>query len=195
MLARLLGIAGLLTLTTVAIAADAAVPAIVPVRGFSTQEPVLAMPRELPDGTGPALATPPSVLPPDGSIATALPDPTYKFLPDSCGCGGCNCCKRPRNWVSLEYLLWGLRDDRLDPPVFVQDPRFAERAPGPLGTTTVFGDQDLGMGAFNGVRVNFGHWFNPACTIGIELSGFVLAQNSETFRIDATPNDPFSTLR
>jgi hypothetical protein len=101
--------------------------------------------------------------------------------------GGC----KTRVWASADYLMWWVKNGPL-PPSFVLtgDPNTdnpgalnAGGHPFPTGTLIDYGTLD-------GVRVLLGGWLDSEGRLGVEGGGFVLPQQTKTFRVasDATGN-------
>jgi hypothetical protein len=91
---------------------------------------------------------------------------------------------QPCFWVSGEYLLWWVRRDHLPPDlVLTGDPTTDN--PGALnagGRPLPGSPSSVDYGALSGVRVTAGGWLDSDGRLGIEGSGFLLPQQSRTFK-------------
>jgi hypothetical protein len=181
-------------------ALTAAEPAVLPAVevSVSSPAPVADAPNPLPGVASiAAAASAPMQLPPvdslsakplpnPGSLTTATPTSPANctFLPDPCQV----CQPRPRFWGQLDYLLWFPGDIRLSEPIYTTAPPQGAGALGEPGTRVIYGGNDVGLDAANGVRLTMGGWLNPHETWGVEASGFLLEQVSDGFRVDNGPN-------
>ncbi|OAI47593.1 hypothetical protein AYO44_01570 [Planctomycetaceae bacterium SCGC AG-212-F19] len=117
-------------------------------------------------------------------------EPAVSFCDRECS----ECAGLPRFWAGSEYLMWWVRKGPLPfPLVTTGDPN--DNPPGALGqpgTQVLFGGSGLDYGTFSGLRATVGGWFDPQCTLGLELSGFLLERRSVGFAAasDATGNPP-----
>ena len=126
----------------------------------------------------------PGALPP---LAGAPADPCgFAFDPRGGCCDPDPCAPPPRcsheYWVRGDWLLWNFRDTPVPVLIATGNPALpAPAVPGggnfrPLGA----GPRDLG--AFHGVRLTVGQWFDPDGELGAELSGFAFGrEGSATF--------------
>ena len=81
-------------------------------------------------------------------------------------------------------MLWWIKDQPLPNDVLVSNPigspvpgvPFA--APGVPGAITVYGG-DRGLGTFSGLRLAAGAWLNANSSVGVEVRGFYLFQQTE----------------
>ena len=92
------------------------------------------------------------------------------------------CLPGPRTWGGADYLLWWVRRGPT-PPLVVTGAQ-TDPFPGALdqpGTRVLFGDQGIGYGALNGVRLNAGSWLDRDCTFGVEAGGFSLQTRTAQF--------------
>jgi len=101
----------------------------------------------------------------------------------------------PSFWVNSEYLLWWIKDGPLPVPLLTTgNPN--DSVPGALGQpgtqTLLGGGNGLGYGTFSGLRVSAGGWLDANRTFGVEGSGFLLEQRSNTTSAssDATGSPP-----
>jgi hypothetical protein len=114
--------------------------------------------------------------------ATAAPVCTWEGCATNCG---------PCVWASADYLLWWFKDGPLPSPfVLTGDPN--TNNPGALnaGGLPVLTGSGINYGALSGIRVTAGGWLGSAGGLGIEGSGFLLPQQTKSFRAasDATGN-------
>lgn len=86
-----------------------------------------------------------------------------------------------------EYLLWWMNGYHV-PPLVTTGPAVLTSGGAPDGATLdradtriLFGGNTLSQGALSGVRLTAGWWCDWECSEGIELSGFVLPQQSKNF--------------
>jgi len=105
---------------------------------------------------------------------------------DGCGVwGGClggGCCFGNRWYGSAEYLLWFVRGDNL-PPLLTSG-SLAAAVPGALGqpgTTVLFGGNSYDNNPYSGTRLRFGYWFDDCHGLGLDIGGFFLGGNSNSF--------------
>jgi hypothetical protein len=96
----------------------------------------------------------------------------------------------PCAWVSAEYLLWWVKEGSL-PPDFVLTGDPTTNNPGALnagGRVLPGSPASVDYGALSGVRVSAGAWLDSGGTLGIEGSGFLLPQQSRTFKAVSDQN-------
>jgi hypothetical protein len=87
-------------------------------------------------------------------------------------------------WLSAEYLLWSAKGDRLPPLVTTSPPGTPVPAAGVLGlpsTSVLFGNEAVNDRWRSGARLRAGYWFDPARTVGVEASFFMLGNASTGF--------------
>jgi Putative beta barrel porin-7 (BBP7) len=101
------------------------------------------------------------------------------FEPQPSCCGGI-CGPPGRFWVSAEYLLWWIKDDRL-PPLVTAGPASSGGVLGAPGTTVLYGGGGSDEEPFSGGRFTAGYWLNDCQTVGIEASFFFLGERSNHF--------------
>ncbi len=136
-------------------------------------------------GTGQAQESAPPIENPgrNGAAVLAAPEEIFELA------GGAD----TRTWGGADYVLWWVRRGPTPPLVVTGSPN--DPFPGALdqpGTRVLFGDQGLGYGAFNGLRLNTGFWFDRECTFGVEAGGFVLEQRAAQFNAAGNANgQPF----
>jgi hypothetical protein len=129
------------------------------------------------------------------SVALQTPPPSDAHPPappaspgDSWASGGCCqpsagggvCGPYGRIWVSAEYLLWWIKDERL-PPLVTAGPASSGGVLGAPGTVVLFGGDHTDEEPFSGGRFTVGAWLNECQTIGIEADFFFLGQRSNNF--------------
>jgi hypothetical protein len=107
------------------------------------------------------------------------------------GCGGCwagccglnnGCCFGNRWYGSAEYLLWFIKGQML-PPLLTSG-SVADAVPGALGqpgTNVLFGGTGYQNNPYSGLRLRGGYWFNDCHGLGLDLGGFFLGGNKNTF--------------
>ena len=86
-----------------------------------------------------------------------------------------------RFWVSADYLLWWIKDNRL--PALVTTGSLNDAVPGALGqsgTQVLFGG-DVNNPIRSGGRFRAGYWFTPDQTIGMDGSFFFLGGQNVGF--------------
>jgi hypothetical protein len=92
------------------------------------------------------------------------------------------------SWVRGDWLSWSFRDMPVPPLIVSGDPTQANAGiPGGGNVRALVGPtRDLGQ--FNGARLAFGSWFDPAGELGGEITGTVFARNgtSDSFAGSAT---------
>jgi len=96
---------------------------------------------------------------------------------------------KPRVWASAEYLMWWVKDSPLPYPlVTTGDPTTGN--PGALNASGVpfLTRGGANYGTLSGLRVSLGGWLDADGTIGIEGSGFLLPQQSKTYRASSDAN-------
>ncbi len=141
---------------------------------FVATQPLMA--QSLPDTTG-TQPRPKSVL--DRSPAILLPTTTAS--PGAF-----------RFWARGEYLLWWVKNAPMPVPIVTTgDPNVGFNggvgtvniagASGQPGTRTLFGDSNVGLGAFSGMRFTLGGWLSDEQIVGIEGSAFILERRSSQF--------------
>jgi hypothetical protein len=104
----------------------------------------------------------------------------------------CGCPQPSRVWGSAEYLLWWVKDGPLPFPFVLTGPVNGpppNNNPGALneGGFPILG-KSVEFGALSGVRASVGGWLDAGGTLGIEGSGFLLPQQSKTFRAASDAN-------
>jgi hypothetical protein len=97
-----------------------------------------------------------------------------------------------RLWFRGEALLWWLKGGQT-PPLLTTSPASTPQAQaGVLGepnTTILFGDQELNPGLHAGGRMTFGLWLDDCEQTGVELSYFIMGQNTQSYN-NASMGDP-----
>ncbi|OAI53443.1 hypothetical protein AYO44_15985 [Planctomycetaceae bacterium SCGC AG-212-F19] len=135
-----------------------------------------------------AAADPPAkeqpVAPPAGLTTppmTALPLDTTPAAP-----------RTPRMWLSIEELLWWIKDGPNPVPEVTTSNTNDEGIIGRPTTQVLFGGSPLDYGAFNGMRLSGGGWLNSDATLGIQGSGFLLERRSTGIILNSpgTPGSP-----
>jgi hypothetical protein len=142
-------------------------PRPVPVVTPDNEAPPL--PEALPIPPPRRLYTPP---PPD---RVAVPPPLFD--------AGALDCFATRFWVSADYLLWWIKDERL--PALVTAGSVHDAVPGALGqpgTQVLFGG-DINMPVQSGGRFRGGYWFTPDQTIGLDGTFFFLGEQATHFGV------------
>ena len=140
-----------------------------------------------------SLAEEPGV-PAEGVGAPAPGHPDHITTPDACNGNGCATCREPcgppgRFWVSAEYLLWWIKDERL-PPLVTAGPAGTTGVLGSPGTTVIFGGSDLNHEEFSGGRFAAGFWLDDCQTVGVEADFFFLAPRSSNFFVGGGTGGP-----
>jgi hypothetical protein len=135
---------------------------------------------------GQEAAPPPSALPalPSAAAAMAAENPAAANSPFADGCP----TFKYRTWVSADYLLWWVKNAPSNFPLVTTTNSVALAPggvpPGALGrpdTQVLFGGSNFNYGAFSGGKLTFGTWLDQDNAIGVEASGFFLAQRSINF--------------
>ncbi len=91
----------------------------------------------------------------------------------------------PALWGGVDYLLWWIKDQPVPTPL-VTTGNPLDPIPGALGqegTRVLFGGNNIGYGAFSGLRATLGGWLDPAGQIGLEGSAFLLEQRVSNFAV------------
>ncbi len=126
---------------------------------------------------------------------------------DGMGCSGGQCCNgdpmcgeyrdcdslRPcitlcwpqDGWFSAEYLMWW--QDGIDLPPLASTGRLSGRTPLPNGTV-LYGDDEVLTDNFDGMRFDFGFWFDNCHTWGIGAGAFGLDRRTDSFSGGAQNN-------
>jgi Putative beta barrel porin-7 (BBP7) len=106
---------------------------------------------------------------------------------DGCASGHCASPAGLRIWTTAEFLGWTIKDQPISVPLLTTGNIAAATAvglpPGAIGApgTTVISPSSIQMSEFSGGRLNIGGWLTADCHIGVEASGFILAQQTKTF--------------
>jgi hypothetical protein len=90
----------------------------------------------------------------------------------------------PRLLVSVDYLLWWLREGRL-PPTLTTSSQASRGLLGQPDTRLLYGGDRLETrhgDRFNGVRPALEFWFDDARSVGVEASAFFLERDSTHFK-------------
>jgi hypothetical protein len=115
--------------------------------------------------------TPAALTSPAGPAEGAACNVPCNVGPAPCGPPG-NC------WVSVEYLLWWIKNDNLPPLVTTGPAQFPVGFLGQPGTVILLGNSSLDHGDFSGARVTAGTWLDCNHTCGVEVSGFFLGKRT-----------------
>ncbi len=159
--------------------------------------PSMGMPAYpgMPLHSGPVMGVPGAVYADGGIPGGACGDSCCPGVccPDACcggtccdGCCGCmgNCCCQAGNrfYGSVEYLFWWMRGTSLPP--LVTSGSIGDTIPGALGqpgTTVLFGGGNTNTSPRSGFRGTAGYWLNDDHTLGVEVGGFFLFNQSSGF--------------
>jgi hypothetical protein len=143
--------------------------------------------------TGPPNAIPPLpvVSPPPSNLTSQTAHADCPAIPDCSAIADCmntGCCTGPRFWGSAEYLLWWTKNAPLPVPIVTTgDPTVGfpalntAGAIGSNGTRVLLGDSNVNFGAFSGMRFTVGGWIDPHQVYGVEVSGFLLENLTNTW--------------
>lgn len=91
-------------------------------------------------------------------------------------------------WAGAEYLLWWEKNGQL-PANLVTSGLPTDAVPGALGqpnTTGLSGPGVIHYGPFSGIRLFAGAWLDPQQVFGVEASGFVLQDRSQSLAFNST---------
>jgi hypothetical protein len=125
-----------------------------------------------PATAGPSTHTPPAV-PVDAEPESPPQNLPYQFAkPDY------------RVWYTAEYLLWFVRGDPSHFPLVTTDTNPGTLVAGTLASPTagvLIGGSDIGYHGLSGTRQTLGAWLDNEQSLGVELSGLVLAQTGAGF--------------
>ena len=180
-----------------AIVADLPAPLTPSITSILDGGPVSGVPGQLPltaDGPAPLAPPPPKEGTPGGPIGTPPPANPASPAPTSAPCSTCtepdgkfhdnHVGPREQVWFDAGYRLWWIKDARVSPPLVTTGPPTNPTA------TTLFGNQELNYGSFNGLNVDGGLWLDCRHTIGIEMGGFYFGRQdlTPTFSSDAAGN-------
>lgn len=113
----------------------------------------------------------------------ALSTAAMPWAEPACVGDPCVCPESERVWGSGEYLLWWIKSTPLPVPLATRG-NAADNlpgVPGQPGTVVLFGGQNRGYDAFDGMRLTLGGWLDEEGTIGLEGRGFLLEQRSILF--------------
>jgi hypothetical protein len=122
------------------------------------------------------------------------------------GCGGAGCVgpsfaepaatERSQFWFSAEYILWWTKGVSLPPLVGTIPFSEANINPTPsqilvqqISSERLVSDNSIDYGAFSGMRLSTGVWFNKECSIGMDASYFQLESQENQLR-HSSPGDP-----
>ena len=100
------------------------------------------------------------------------------------------CAREPRLWFTGDYLLWWTKGAPLPQPL-ISVGSSGDPTPGALGqpnTRVIYGQGTADFGAFSGVRLGLGGWFDANRQWGAEASGFATGRNASrgAFSSDGT---------
>jgi hypothetical protein len=144
--------------------------------------PMAALPDFIDPFAGPD--PPPRDGPPD------LPEPYAKPGPPPIDAPGLGIDLTPlpapqpfaRAWFTADYLMWWVKGQSIPQPLITvgssNDP-----VPGALGqpnTRVLFGNDQVQLGLFSGLRLGLGGWLDDDHLYGLEASGFFLPRNSHS---------------
>lgn len=96
----------------------------------------------------------------------------------------------PRCLVSVDYVLWWLREGRLPATLTTSSPA-SRGLLDKSDTQVLYGDDRLETrhgDRFNGLRVALGYWFDDARTVGVEGNAFFLERDSTYFKATSDGN-------
>jgi hypothetical protein len=112
----------------------------------------------------------------------APPVPLGACAEPGCDPGPGVCGPPGRAWVSVDYLLWWIKNDHLPPLVTVSPPGSSGVLP---GAEVAIGGSDLESDSYSGTRVDLGFWLNDCHTLGLETDFFFLGRNSRDETVGA----------
>ena len=95
-------------------------------------------------------------------------------------------------WVRAEYLFWSTQGMNV-PPLVTTGPNASN--PGyldTLGTTILYGGNQIDGYGRSGVRLTVGTWLNPCQTVGIEGDFFQLATATSNYNASGSGTDILS---
>jgi len=100
------------------------------------------------------------------------------------GCGPCFAPVFPRLWVRGDALLWWIEGFHVPALVTTSTTAvpFTSGALNDPNGQILFGDGRINDESFSGGRINFGYWFDPCKTAGIEATFFGLEKEVTNFR-------------
>jgi hypothetical protein len=129
--------------------------------------------------------------------AAAAPECCSSCTPCGDWCDGhCECCEYGppgRAWLSVEYLAWVGRGDRLPPLVSMsQDgtPLASAGVLGTFGTGTIFPTNNVNDDLHSYLRFTGGVWLDDCQQFGIEASGFLPLDPSHDGFFARSPGSP-----
>jgi hypothetical protein len=91
----------------------------------------------------------------------------------------------------VDYLLWWVKGDRTPPLATAGNPIANPTSASIIGAPTtrvLFGGNSLGNDARSGIRINGGYWLNDNHSIGVDVSGFWLSQETRNFTASSAGN-------
>ncbi len=93
---------------------------------------------------------------------------------------------QPRQWISAEYLHWWTQDSPISVPLVTQNANPSSFAIiNQPGTQIIFGagsrHNSFDFGGINGAKLTLGGWIDKNNRFGIEGSGFIFSQATNTF--------------
>jgi len=106
---------------------------------------------------------------------------------DGCASGHCAPPSGLRIWTTAEFLGWTIKDQPIAVPLLttgdIAAATGAGLVPGAIGSpgTTVISPTSIQMSEISGGRLNIGGWLTADSHIGVEASGFILAQQTKSF--------------
>jgi hypothetical protein len=100
-------------------------------------------------------------------------------------------------WINPEYLLWWVRKEHLPGPLVTSaESQNSPTAgvPGTPGTTVLFGDNNLGLGTFNGGRLTAGYQ-SDELPVSFEMSFFAIEDKHVHFSVESNKmGSPFIAI-
>ena len=105
---------------------------------------------------------------------------------ESCqsGCQCVSCCCRPfqdRLWVHGDYLMWWTKGMSYPPLVTTSTTATDLGVMGARTTSTLYGNDNPGMTAASGYKIDIGYWLNPCQELALEGVYFELGQQNADF--------------
>jgi hypothetical protein len=181
--------------------ADAGSEFAVDRRGSLARFPGLRQTAATAQAEGPSLGlpgqAPPQVLPAPGLVQAPAAGPfggAFSWAPHAPGDGPDPFGPPPdadplhkHFYLKGEYLLWGLKGDRVPPLVTTSSPQ-DQGFLGAPSTRVLFGGDSIDTAARNGARFTAGFWLDQWCDQAVEISGFFLTGGAARFAASSADN-------
>lgn len=120
--------------------------------------------------------------------------------PSSAASGGCGvecgdvCCRRPRFYGGVEYIMQWFENQRVPPLVVIVPPPAQQIGP---ASRILYGGQPIDFGGLDGIRATAGYWLDSQQRWAVELSGFLTEPISQNLAVvyDGADTNPVVLAR